>query len=478
MKQPYELTIKEAIDLMNDGKLTSYDLVKSCLDRIEEMEPTINAFTYISKEKALQQASQIDERRSKGEPLGRLAGIPYSLKDVYNTYGEPTTAGSKMLDGYISPYNATVYEKLTQEDAILIGKTNCDPFGFGSSTENSAYGITRNPVNTEHVPGGSSGGSGAAVAYGGGLFSIGEDTGGSIRCPAAFCGIYGLKPTYGRVSRYGAIAYASSYDTVGPMTKDVYDNALVMEVISGIDEKDATTSPSDIPQYTEEMMTTIKGKKVGYVKEFMGEGVDKDVKEALEKALEKYKELGCEIVEISLPSTEYAIAAYYVIGISEASSNLARMDGMRFGVEDSASNWKEKIINARGKGFGAEEKRRVMVGTYALSAGYADKYYHKAQAVRGLLKQEILKAFEKVDILITPTMPVTAPKIGENTDDPLKMWLMDAFTVTINPVGVPAMSIPCGNDSQGLPIGMQLIGKHFDESTIFAFANAFDSSKE
>ncbi|MBI2356890.1 Asp-tRNA(Asn)/Glu-tRNA(Gln) amidotransferase subunit GatA [Candidatus Dojkabacteria bacterium] len=474
MKNLYELTVVEALKLLESREITSFELVTSCLNRIEEMEPTINAFIHISKESALEQAKAIDEKRAKGEKLGRLAGIPYSLKDVYNTKDLPTTAGSKVLEGYVSPYDATVQRKLQSKDAILIGKTNCDPFGFGSSTENSAYGITHNPIDTERVPGGSSGGSGAAVQYGGGLFSIGEDTGGSIRCPASFCGIVGLKPTYGRVSRYGSIAYASSYDTVGPMTKDVRDSALILEIIAGIDELDATTSNDPVPTYQSTLDTSLKGKRVGVVKEYLGEGVDSDVKDAILKAIEVYKELGCEIVEISLPNTEYAIAAYYVIGISEASSNLARMDGIRFGLDVNTNEWKEKIIKTRGEGFSPEEKRRVMVGTYALSAGYADKYYNKAQQVRAVLKQDMLKAFENVDILLTPTMPVTAPKIGENTDDPLKMWLMDAFTVTINPVGVPALSIPAGKDSNGMPIGMQLIGPHFGEDILYNFAYQYE----
>lgn len=476
MKQLYELTVKEALEKLNSGEITSVELTTACIDRMEEMEPVINAFTYTNKKEALDQAESVDKRRKGGEKVGKLAGIPYSLKDVYNTENHPTTAGSKMLEGYISPYNATVYEKLLKEDAILIGKTNCDPFGFGSSTENSAYGITKNPLDTSRVPGGSSGGSGAAVAYGGGLFSIGEDTGGSIRCPAAFCGIVGLKPTYGRVSRYGAIAYASSYDTVGPMTKDVYDSALILEIIAGKDVKDATTSDENIGSYIGNLTKDLKGKKIGIVKEYLGEGVDASVKDAVLKAVEKFKGLGAEVIEISLPNTEYAIAAYYVIGISEASSNLARMDGMRFGLEKESSNWQDKIVQARGEGFGAEEKRRILIGTYALSAGYSAKYYQKAQQVRAVLKRDMLRAFEEVDILITPTMPVTAPKIGENTDDPLKMWLMDAFTVTINPVGIPALSIPVGNDSNNMPIGMQLIAPHFKEDVLYNFAYQFEKS--
>lgn len=476
MNKLYELTIKEALAKLESKEITAVELVTSCLDRIDEMEPTINAFITVTRESALEKAKIVDEKRNNGEKLGKLAGIPYNLKDIYNTYGIQTTAGSKMLEGYISPYNATVVEKLDKEDAILIGKTNCDPFGFGSSTENSAYGTTRNPIDTSRVPGGSSGGSGASVAYGGGLFSIGGDTGGSIRCPAAFCGIVGLKPTYGRVSRYGAIAYASSYDTVGPMTKNVYDNALILDVIAGNDTKDATTSNAKVPDYLLDLNQPLKGKKIGIVKEYQTDGVDPEVKVSIENAIEKFKKMGCEIVEISLPYTEYAIAAYYLIGISEASSNLARMDGIRFGVSKDGSDWQDRYLNSRGEGFGDEEKRRIILGTYALSAGYADKYYHKAQQVRALLKEDIIKAFEKVDILLTPTMPVLPFKIGENTDDPLKMWLLDAFTVTINPVGVPAISIPSGKSKEGLPIGMQLIGPHFKEELLYQFAYQFENN--
>lgn len=473
MKKLYELTIREALDKLESKEITALELTQSCLDRIKEMEPTINAFITVIETEAIEKAKQIDEKRSKGESLGKLAGIPYSVKDVYNTTGYQTTAGSKILEGYISPYNATVVEKLNSEDAILIGKTNCDPFGFGSSTESSAYGITKNPIDISRVPGGSSGGSGAAVNYGGGLFSIGEDTGGSIRCPASFCGIVGLKPTYGRVSRFGSIAYASSYDTVGPMTTDIEGNAIVLSVIAGIDEKDATTSPTKPQDYVTELKKDIKGMKVGVVKEYLSDAVDPEVKKSIEEAIEKYRKLGCEIVEISLPYTEYAIAAYYVIGISEASSNLARMDGIRFGLSKDGKDWQDRYMKTRGEGFGPEEKRRIILGTYALSEGYADKYYNKAQQVRALLKQDILKAFEKVDVLLTPTMPVLPFKIGENTNDPLKMWLVDAFTVTINPVGVPALSIPCGKSKDGLPIGMQLIASHFREDTLYRFAYSF-----
>jgi aspartyl-tRNA(Asn)/glutamyl-tRNA(Gln) amidotransferase subunit A len=476
MKALHSLTVTEALKLLESGEITSLQLVNACIDRIHEMEPEIFAFITTIEDEAREKAKIIDEKRKNGEKVGKLAGIPFSMKDVYNVKGYPTTAGSNVLKGYISVYNATVYEKLAAEDAILIGKTNCDPFGFGSSTENSAYGATRNPINTDYVPGGSSGGSGAAVAYGGGLFSIAEDTGGSIRCPASFCGVVGLKPTYGRVSRYGAIAYASSHDTVGPIAKSVEDTALITQIIAGKDRRDATSGDVEVPNYVEFLAQPLKGKKIGLPKEYFGEGLHPEVREHIQKAVEKFKSLGCEIVDISLPLTEYAIAAYYVVGISEASSNLARYDGIRYGLEKEATEWKTQIKKTRGEGFGAEEKRRVMIGTYSLSAGYADEYYKQAMKVRQLLKESVLKAFEQVDVILTPTMPDLPFKFGDNSEDPLKMWLADAFTVTVNPVGVPAMSVPVGNSKQGLPIGMQLIAPHFKEEVLFNFGYQFENA--
>lgn len=477
MNKPlYELTVKEALELLAKGTITAVELTEACLNRIKEKDTEIKAFLTVTEEYALTRAKLIDEKRKKGEKLGALAGIPYSLKDVYVTKGIRTTAGSKILDNYIPQYDATVQKMLEAADAILIGKTNCDPFGFGSSTENSSYGPTRNPINPDYVPGGSSGGSGAAVRYGGGIFSIGEDTGGSNRCPAAFCGLVGIKPTYGRVSRYGSIAYASSYDTVGPITKTAEDAAIIMDVIIGVDPKDATTSPI-LPekQYTEYLNNEIKGKKIGIPKEYFGEGLAPEVRELIEAAIEKYRSMGCIIVDISLPYTEYAIAAYYLIGLSEASTNLARFDGIRYGIESEGSDWKEKVMDARANGFTAEVKRRIMVGTYALSAGYSDKYYKRAQKVREFLKADFRRAFTEVDVILTPTMPTLPFKIGEKTSDPLSMWLADAYTVTINPVGIPAFSIPAGYARNGLPVGMQLIGPHFSEPLLFNFAHKFEN---
>jgi aspartyl-tRNA(Asn)/glutamyl-tRNA(Gln) amidotransferase subunit A len=478
-KPLYSLTVTEALSLLNSNQITSVQLTQACLDRIAEKEPEIHAFITVTAESAIQEAREIDEKRANNEKLPLLAGIPYSIKDTYVTEGVQTTAGSKILEGYIPQYTATVVKKLDEAGAILLGKTNCDPFGFGSSTENSAYGVTHNPIDTSRVPGGSSGGASAAVAYGGGLFAIAEDTGGSIRCPAAFCGLVGLKPTYGRVSRYGSIAYASSYDTVGPITKTTEDNALILNLIAGQDEHDATSQPGDVPDHLQDIKSSLKGRKIGVPKEYFGEGIQPEVMRVMQEAIEIYKKLGAEVIEISLPNTKYAIAAYYVVGISEASSNLARMEGMRFGLDANLGDnddWKEKMRKIRGEGFSDEEKRRIMVGTYALSAGYADAYYKKAQKVRAMLRADFTKAFETVDVILTPTMPVVAPKIGENSDDPLANWLMDAFTVSVNPIGVPGLSVNAGFTNEGLPVGMQLIAPHFKESLLYNFGHMYESA--
>ncbi|MBN2100508.1 Asp-tRNA(Asn)/Glu-tRNA(Gln) amidotransferase subunit GatA [Candidatus Dojkabacteria bacterium] len=479
MKDLYKLTVKEASEKIQAGEISSEELTKSCLERVKEMEPEINAFITVTEKYALTRAKEIDKKLSKKELRSPLVGIPYSLKDVYVTKGIETTAGSRILKGYIPQYDATVHRRIEEAGGILIGKTNCDPFGFGSSTEHSGYGVTKNPNNTDYVPGGSSGGSGAAVAYGGGLYSIAEDTGGSIRCPASFCGVDGLKVTYGRVSRYGALAYASSYDTVGPIAQNAEDIALIMSVIAGKDPFDATSfegGKDDPPDYSRNLGKSLKGRKIGLPKEYYGKGLDDEVRNVIEKAIDKYKSLGCETVEISLPYTEFAIAAYYVVGISEASSNLARYDGIRYGIDVEAEGWKEKMQEVRSRGFSDEAKRRIMVGTYALSKGYADKYYKKAQKVRQLLRNDFERALNEVDIILTPTMPVLPFKIGENIDDPLKMWLVDAFTAAINPVGVPALSVNAGTSKDGLPVGMQLIGPHFLEDRLLNFAHIFEAS--
>ncbi|MEA3356860.1 MAG: Asp-tRNA(Asn)/Glu-tRNA(Gln) amidotransferase subunit GatA [Patescibacteria group bacterium] len=473
----YELTIKQAAELLVKGTISSVDLTKSCLSRIEKMEPEINAFVTICSEYALKAAASADKRLKTGKDLTLLTGIPYSLKDVYITKGIQTTACSNSLRGYIPQYNATVHKKLSDAGAVLIGKTNCDAFGFGASTEHSDFGVTKNPIDTTLVPGGSSGGSGAAVAYGGGLFSIGEDTGGSIRCPASFCGIVGLKPTYGLVSRYGSIAFASSFDTVGPMTKTVEDNAIVLSTIAGNDPHDATTTQDSVPDYYKRLSASLKGKVLGMPKECFGKGLDSAVRNIVEKAINKYEKLGCKVKQISLPNTDYGIAVYYVIGPSEASSNLARYDGFRYGAQSGGKDWKEMIRKTRGSSFNDEVKRRIMLGTYALSTGYADQYYNKAQKVRQQLKIDFDKAFEKVDVILTPTMPVLPFKIGSKTDDPLQMWLVDTYTAMINPIGLPGLSVPAGCTDKGLPVGMQLVGNHFSEADLYNFAHVFEADE-
>ncbi len=475
MNDLYKLTVSEASKKLESGEITSVDLVDSCLKRIEEMEPSIHAFLTVTKDLATQKAKESDERRKDKKTLSVLDGIPFSLKDVFCTKGIQSTGGSKVLENYIPQYDATVYKKLNDAGAILIGKTNCDPFGFGTSTEYSGYGPTKNPIDTSRVPGGSSGGSGAAVTYGGGLFSIGEDTGGSIRCPASFCGIAGLKVTYGRVSRYGCMAYASSYDTVGPMAKNSNDLAIILKIIAGRDGKDANTSKSKVLDYEKNLDNEILGKKIGVPKEYFGEGLDDEVRRVVKDAIEKYRKLGCEIVDISLPYTRYAIAAYYLVGLSETSANLARLDGLRYGPREKGRNWVEIIRASKGLGFSDEEKRRIMIGTFALSAGYADQYYKKAQAVRTLIKKDLSRALSEVDIILTPTMPTPAFKFGENMDDPLKMWLADAFTVTLNPTGLPGLSINAGYTKEGLPVGMQLIGPYFREDLLLNFGYKYES---
>lgn len=474
MKGLHKLTVKDASKKLASGEITSVELVTSCLDQIEKNEPEINAFITVTKEQALKAAAEVDKKRKKGEELSGLAGIPYSMKDVYCTCGIQTTAGSKILEGFIPPYNATVYQRLIDADAVLLGKTNCDPFGFGASTEHSAYGVTRNPVDTKYVPGGSSGGSGAAVKYGGGLFSIAEDTGGSIRCPSSFCGVTGLKPTYGRVSRYGAIAFASSFDSMGPIAKNAEDAACILEVIAGKDPHDATSAEEDVPHYSETVANEIKGKTIGVPPEYFGEALDKEVKTVVEESIEKFEGAGCKIKEISLPNTKFAIANYYVICMSEASSNLARYDGIRYGQTGAAEQWREYVSKVRGNYFSNEEKRRIMMGSFTLSAGYADEYYKTAQKVRELLKQDFLDAFKDVDVIITPTMPFPPFKLGEKLEDPIMLWLADAYTAAINPTGLPALSVPAGETNNGLPIGMQLIAPHFKEDVLLNFGHVFE----
>ncbi len=469
-----QLTIREAHELLTRKKLSSVELTQAMLQRIREIDPTIKSYVTVSEELALEQAKQADERIAKGEHVTPLTGIPFSMKDCISTRGVRTTCSSKILENYIPQYNATVTNKLAQAGAVLLGKTNMDEFGMGSSCENSAFFNTHNPWDLERVPGGSSGGSAAAMSAGLAVFTIGEDTGGSVRMPAGFCGVTGIKPTYGRVSRYGLIALVSSFDSIGPMARDAYDCAAVLEHIAGHDPLDSTTYQSPVPSYTANINKPIQGMKLGIPKEYFVAGMEAGVETALQEAIRQFKKLGMEIHEVSLPHTKYALPVYYLLLFAEASANLARMDGTRFGfsVSEGAKDVIDIYLQTRREGFGDEVKRRIMLGAYALSAGYYDAYYLKAQKVRTLLRWDFEAAFSKVDVLLAPTCPTTAFKLGEKTSDPLEMYLSDIYVVATNPAGVPAIALPCGF-SNNLPVGMQLIGKHLDEQTLFQVAHAY-----
>ncbi len=458
-----KLTLTEALEGLRAKKFSSLEITKACLEKIKKLNPKINAYLTVCESEALKMAEQADKLASQGETL-QFLGVPFSMKDVYSTKDIRTTAGSKVLENYTSPYNATVYQKLLDAGAVLLGKTNCDAWGHGASTENSDFGVTKNPWNLEYVAGGSSGGSAASIASDMAIFEIGEDTGGSIRMPSSFCSTVGLKVTYGRVSRYGAIAYASSLDSMGPMGKSVEDVALLLSIIAGIDEKDATSSPKPVSDYVSTLKKNIKGLKIGLPKEFFAIGLDREVKETVEKAIKVLEAQGAEIVYISIPSTEYGIATYYIIAPSETSSNLARYDGIRFGNDRSS--------------FGDEAKRRIMLGTYALSSGYYDEYYLKAQKVRTLVKQDFEKAFTKCDVILAPVSPTPPFKIGEKIDDPLSMYLIDVYNVLVNLAGVPSLALSCGFSKTGLPIGMQIIGPQFSESLILNVGYAYEQVTE
>ena len=447
------------------------------MKRINERDPQVKAFLSLSPERALEQAAAIDRMVEKKQPLPPLAGVPMAIKDVIATREVPTTAGSRILENYRPPYDATAVSRLEQAGAVILGKTNCDEFAMGSSTENSGYFPTRNPHDLERVPGGSSGGSAAAVADALAVASLGSDTGGSIRQPASFCGVVGVMGTYGRVSRYGLIAFASSLDHIGPFARTVRDAAAVLQVMAGRDSNDSTSADVPVPDFAAELEKPVKGMKVGVPKEYFGAGLDAEVRAQVEKGIEQLRELGCELREVSLPHTEYAIACYYIIATAEASSNLARYDGVRYAFRAPGADSLEAMYHAtRGAGFGAEIKRRIMLGTYALSAGYYEAYYLKAQKVRTLLYRDFLRAFEQVDALVTPTAPTPAFKLGEKTDDPLQMYLADIYTVTGSLAGVPGLSVPCGKSKAGLPIGLQLFAKHFDEARLLRLTHAFEQS--
>ncbi len=472
------LTIHEAHDRLKKREISSIDLTRSCIERIRRVEPQLKAFTTITEEVALEQARAADARIAAGD-CAPLTGIPALMKDALCTKGVRTTCSSRMLENFIPPYDAAVVEKLNEQGMVLLGKSNLDEFAMGSSTESSAFFTTRNPWDLERVPGGSSGGSAAGVASGEAIYALGSDTGGSIRQPACFCGIVGLKPTYGRVSRYGLVAFASSLDQIGPLTQDVTDCAVVMNAIAGYDERDSTSIPCAVPDYTRCLTGDIKGLKLGIPKEYFVDGIQPEVKQAIHDAIAKLEEMGAQVDwDVSLPSTPYAMAVYYIIAPSEASANLARYDGVKYGYSfaDTDSMW-EAMSRTRENGFGAEVKRRIMLGTYALSAGYYDAYYLKAQKVRTLIRREFDAAFEKYDALITPTTTGVPFKVGEKISDPLQMYLSDVCTMPINIAGVPAISIPAGFTG-GLPVGMQIIAKPFAEETVLRLAYAYEQATE
>ena len=472
-----KLTIAELQEQLRKRAVTAREIAEAHLKRINERDPQVKAFLSLSPERALEQAAAIDRMVEKKQPLPPLAGVPMAIKDVIATRDVPTTAGSRILENYRPPYDATAVARLEQAGAVILGKTNCDEFAMGSSTENSSYFPTRNPHDLERVPGGSSGGSVAAVADALAVASLGSDTGGSIRQPASFCGVVGVMGTYGRVSRYGLIAFASSLDHVGPFARTVRDAAAVLQVVAGRDSNDSTSADVPVPDYAAELEKPVKGMKVGVPKEYFGAGLDAEVRAQVEKGIERLRELGCELREVSLPHTDYAIACYYIIAPAEASSNLARYDGVRYAFRAPGADSLEAMYHTtRGAGFGAEVKRRIMLGTYVLSAGYYEAYYLKAQKVRTLLYQDFVRAFEQVDALVTPTTPTPAFKLGEKTDDPLQMYLADIYTVTGSLAGVPGISVPCGKSKAGLPIGLQLFGKHFDEARLLRLAHAFEQS--
>jgi aspartyl-tRNA(Asn)/glutamyl-tRNA(Gln) amidotransferase subunit A len=457
-------------------KVSTRELVADSYARIELENPRLNAFLALSPERAYAQADRIDQMIARGDPLPPLAGLPLAVKDVLATRGVPTTCGSRILENYRPPYDATCVERLERAGAIVLGKTNCDEFAMGSSNENSAYGPVRNPVAPDRVPGGSSGGSAAAVAAGLAVAALGTDTGGSVRQPGALCGIPALMPTYGRVSRYGLIAFASSLDRVGPMTTSVADAAALLGVIAGHDPCDATSASVPVSDYVAELEKPVAGLRIGIPREYFGEGMDAGVRERVEAAITRLEKLGCRRVELEMPHTEYAIATYYLIATAEASSNLARYDGVRYGLRVPADSLAEMYRKTRGTGFGAEVKRRIMLGTYALSAGYYEAYYLKAQKARSLIARDFHQAFEKADLIVTPTSPVTAFRLGERTADPLAMYLADIYTVTGSLAGVPGISIPCGNTSEGLPVGLQIFGPHFGEGLVLRLAHAFEQA--
>ena len=477
MSLPNDLTLLTAAEsrkLLDNHEISSSELTHAYLNRIQEVEPAIHSYLHLMTDVALSQANEADKRIERGE-IDDLTGIPIALKDILCTTDAPTTAASKILDGYMSPYDATVVARLREQGAVFLGKTNTDEFAMGSSTENSAFGPTRNPWDQSRVPGGSSGGSAAAVAAREATISLGSDTGGSIRQPAGFCGVVGLKPTYGRVSRFGLLPFASSLDQIGPFSRTVEDAAIMLRTIGGHDAMDSTSVPTDVPNYVDAFREDLTGVKIGVAKEYTVDGMEPGVDAAVKAALQQLQDLGAELVEVSLPHTEYALATYYITAPAEASANLARYDGVRYGNRVEGDNLIDTYMRTRGEGFGAEVKRRIMLGTYALSSGYYDAYYVKAQKVRTLIKQDFDSAFERVDAIVAPTSPTVAFELGSRTDDPYAMYLADVFTIPANMAGIPGISVPCGF-SDGLPVGLQLLGKSFDEANLLGIAHAYEQA--
>lgn len=472
------LPIEQVTDLLDRGEVSSLELTQAALDRIEATEGVVHSFLTVSAEEARRQAAAADARRASGEK-GPLLGVPLALKDIILARGVRNTAGSRILENFVAPYDATVATRLAAAGAVSLGKLNCDEFAMGSSTENSAFGPSRNPWDPERVPGGSSGGSATAVAAAQCFGTLGTDTGGSIRQPAALCGIVGLKPTYGRVSRYGVVAYASSLDQVGPMARTVRGCARILGAIAGGDPHDSTSSPRAVPDFEAALTGNVKGLRIGVPAEYFVEGLQPEVEASVRAAIETFRQLGAEISEVSLPHTRYAVATYYLVATAEASSNLARYDGVRFGLRQAGGEGLGPMYRkSRAAGFGPEVKRRIMLGTYALSAGYYDAYYLRAQKVRTLMRRDFEQAFEKQDLILTPTAPGTAFRFGEKTGDPLQMYLSDIFTIPVNLAGLPGLSMPCGYDAGGLPVGLQLIARPFDEAGLLNAAHAYEQATD
>jgi aspartyl-tRNA(Asn)/glutamyl-tRNA(Gln) amidotransferase subunit A len=472
-----DITAEKLVNLYRNRDLSVSEIVRGVFDEIDRLDDGIHAFITLNRERAIEDARRLDSRIAAGEPVDALAGVPVAVKDNIAVRDLPTTCGSHLLANYISPYTATAVERLRAAGAIIVGKTNLDEFAMGSSTENSGFFVTRNPHDQSRVPGGSSGGSAAAVAAGMSVLALGSDTGGSVRQPASFCGVVGVKPTYGRVSRYGLVAFASSLEQIGPLCKTVREAAHVLEVISGFDHYDSTSADTPVDSLVKSLDLPVKGTRIGVPQEYFVPGMDGEVRRHIQAGIRRLEGLGCEIVEISLPHTEYAVASYYIIATAEASSNLARYDGVRYGIRQGGdAGLREMYRQTRMAGFGQEVQRRILLGTYALSAGYYDAYYNRALKVRTLILRDFQNAFEKVDLIVTPTAPTPAFRIGEKVADPVAMYLSDIFTITCNLAGLPGLSVPCGKTAAGLPVGMQLLANHFQESLLLRAAHHFETA--